>query len=142
MTRSGEVIERDRSALDFSYRESSLDELVILEADFQLAKTDAETLTKKMQQQWIVKQGSQPPAHQASGCIFKNVQGTNASLLIEQAGMKSATVGGAATSERDPNFIVVREDGTTEDVLQLIEEIRSGVHSKLGVELELQIEIW
>ena len=142
MTRSGEVIERDRSALDFSYRESSLDELVILEADFQLEETDAETLTKKMQQQWIVKQGSQPPAHQATGCVFKNVQGTSASLLIEQAGMKSVTVGSAATSERDPNFIVVREEGATKDVLELIKKIRSGVRDRLGVELELQIEIW
>ena len=107
-----------------------------------MEETDAEILTKKMQQQWIVRQGSQPPAHQATGCVFKNVQGTSASLLIEQAGMKSATVSGAATSERDPNFIVVREDGRAEDVLQLIEKIRSGVRDRLGVELELQIEIW
>ena len=142
MTRSGEVIEHDRAALDFSYRESSLDELVILEADFQLEETDAETLTKRMQQQWIVKQASQPPAHQATGCVFKNVKGTNASLLIEQAGMKSAMAGGASTSERDPNFIVVREDGTSEDVLRLIDKIRDGVRDRLGVELELQIEIW
>ena len=51
-------------------------------------------------------------------------------------------VGGASTSERDPNFIVVREDGTSKDVLQLIEKIRDGVRDRLGVELELQIEVW
>ena len=56
--------------------------------------------------------------------------------------MKSVTVGSAATSERDPNFIVVREEGATKDVLELIKKIRSGVRDRLGVELELQIEIW
>ncbi len=142
MTRSGEIIERDRADLDFSYRESSLDELVILEANFELEQADAESLTKRMQQQWIVKQASQPPAHQATGCVFKNVQGTSAAVLIEQAGMKNAAVGGASTSERDANFIVVRQDGTAEDVVQLVEKIRNGVRDRLGVELDLQIEIW
>ena len=70
MTRSGEIIERDREDLDFSYRQSSLDELVILEADFELEEADSASLTKRMQQQWIVKKASQPPAHQATGCIF------------------------------------------------------------------------
>ena len=142
MTRSGEMIERNRADLDFSYRESSLDELVILEAEFALEEADPESLTKRMQQQWIVKKASQPPAHQATGCVFKNVQGTSASLLIEQGGMKTATVGGASTSERDPNFIVVRQDGTADDVMKLIDKIRSGVRDRLGVELELQIEVW
>jgi UDP-N-acetylmuramate dehydrogenase len=142
MTRSGEIIERDREDLDFSYRQSSLDELVILEADFELEEADSASLTKRMQQQWIVKKASQPPAHQATGCVFKNVQGTSASLLIEQAGMKSAMVGGASTSDRDANFIVVRQDGTAEDVVQLIEKIRCGVRDRLGFELDLQIEIW
>ena len=56
--------------------------------------------------------------------------------------MKSAMVGGASTSDRDANFIVVRQDGTAEDVVQLIEKIRCGVRDRLGFELDLQIEIW
>lgn len=142
MTRNGEILERNKEDLDFSYRQSSLDELVILEADFELESTDPEVLTKRMQQQWIVKKASQPPAHQATGCIFKNVQGTSASLLIEQAGLKSATAGGAAISDRDANFVVVREGGTAKDVVDLIEKIGEGVRDRLGVDLELQVEIW
>ena len=142
MTRNGEVLERNKEDLDFSYRQSSLDELVILEADFELEPTDPEVLTKRMQQQWIIKKASQPPAHQATGCIFKNVQGTSASRLIEQAGLKSATVGGAAVSDRDANFVVVREGGTAKDVVELIEKIGEGVRDRLGVDLELQVEIW
>ena len=95
-----------------------------------------------MQQQWIVKKASQPLAHQATGCLFKSVQGTSAALLIEQAGLKMATSGGAALSERDANFAVVREGGTTKDVIELIEMIQNGVRDRLGVEMELQLEIW
>ena len=142
MTRTGEILERAKEDLDFSYRQSSLDELVILEADFELEPTDPEALTKRMQQQWIVKKASQPLAHQATGCLFKSVQGTSAALLIEQAGLKMATSGGAALSERDANFAVVREGGTTKDVIELIEMIQNGVRDRLGVEMELQLEIW
>ena len=142
MTRTGEILERAKEDLDFSYRQSSLDELVILEADFELEPTDPEALTKRMQQQWIVKKASQPLAHQAAGCLFKNVQGTSAALLIEQAGLKMATAGGAAMSERDANFVVVRDGGTTKDVIGLIEMIQNSVRDRLGVELELQLEIW
>ncbi|MDG2208133.1 MAG: UDP-N-acetylmuramate dehydrogenase [Pirellulales bacterium] len=142
MTRTGEILERAKEDLDFSYRQSSLDELVILEADFELEPTDPKALTKRMQQQWIVKKASQPLAHQAAGCLFKNVQGTSVALLIEQAGLKMATAGGAAMSERDANFVVVRDGGTTKDVIELIEMIQNSVRDRLGVELELQLEIW
>ncbi len=72
MTRSGEIIERERDDLTFAYRESSLDELVILQGQFELEKEDPEELTKRMQKYWIVKKANQPLGHQSAGCIFKN----------------------------------------------------------------------
>ena len=142
MTRGGEIHERTRDEMDFAYRESSLDELVILEGRFELEKEDPEVLTKRMQQQWIVKKARQPMAHQSAGCIFKNPRGMSAAMLIEQAGFKSATVGQVAVSDRHTNFFVAEEGATAKDVLQLIEQVRSGVAERLGVELELEIEIW
>jgi UDP-N-acetylmuramate dehydrogenase len=142
MTRSGEILERTRDELDFGYRQSSLDELVILEADFALEREDPEVLTKRMQQQWIIEKASQPPAHQPTGCIFKNPRGMSAAMLIEQAGMKAASVGKAVVSDRHANFIVAQEGANSEEVLQLIEEIRGGVAEQLGIDLELQLEIW
>lgn len=142
MTRSGELHQRDREDLVFAYRESSLDELVILNADFLLEEDDPEQLTKRMQKQWILKKASQPMAHQNAGCIFKNPRGMIAGMLIEQAGLKGKRVGGAEVSQQHANFIIADENATSQDVLRLIDTIRSQVAERLGVELETEIEIW
>jgi len=142
LTREGEIITRRREELVFSYRESSLDELVILEAQFQLEPEDPQEVTKRMQKQWIVKKAAQPLAHQSAGCIFKNPRGISAGMLIDKAGLKGTRVGGAEVSDRHANFIVVDRDASSHDVLQLIDLVRSHVAEQLGVELELEIEIW
>ncbi len=142
MTRAGEIVQRDRNDLVFSYRQSSLDELVILDCEFQLESEDPQELTKRMQKNWIMKKASQPLGHQSTGCIFKNPRGISAGMLIEQAGMKSARVGGAEVSDRHANFVVTEPDATSKDVLQLIEMVRGTVAERLGVELETEIEVW
>ena len=68
---SGEVYERGRDDLVFGYRESNLDELVILEGSFQLEEDDPRELARRMQKQWIVKKAAQPMGHQSAGCVFK-----------------------------------------------------------------------
>ena len=142
MTRGGEIIERSREELVFAYRESSLDELVILGTQFQLEQDDPEELTKRMQKQWIVKKASQPLGHQSAGCIFKNPRGMSAGMLIEQAGLKNTRYGQAEVSDRHANFIVAEQGASSQDVLKLIELVRGRVVDKLGIELETEIEIW
>jgi UDP-N-acetylmuramate dehydrogenase len=142
MTRSGEILTRRREEMNFAYRSSSLDELVILQAQFELESEDPAELTRRMQKQWILKKASQPPSSENVGCIFKSPGGISAASLIEQAGLKGATVGGAAVSDRDANFITAGSEATSDDVLQLIEMLRSEVSQRLGVELELQLEVW
>ena len=142
MTRTGEIRTRERDDLVFAYRHSSLDELVILSAEFELEEGDPEQLTKRMQKQWIVKKANQPMSHQSAVCIFKNPRGMNAGTLIDQAGLKGVQVGGAEVSQQHANFIVAHEGATTQDVLQLIDQIRSRVAERLGVELETEIEVW
>jgi UDP-N-acetylmuramate dehydrogenase len=142
MTRAGEILERDRDDLTFAYRESSLDELVILQGQFELEKEDPEELTKRMQKYWIVKKANQPLGHQSAGCIFKNPRGMSAGMLIDQAGLKGSRVGGAEVSDLHANFVVVDNSATSHDVLRLIDLVRSRVAERLGVELETEIEIW
>ncbi len=142
MTRDGEILQRSREELVFAYRESSLDELVILAAQFQLDRDNPLELTKRMQKQWIVKKANQPLGHQSAGCIFKNPRGVSAGMLIEQAGLKNARVGQAEVSERHANFIIADQGATSNDVLQLIELVRERVLERLGIELETEIEIW
>lgn len=142
MTRAGEIQERMRDELVFAYRESSLDELVILGAKFQLEEDDPEELTKRMQKQWIVKKASQPLGHQSAGCIFKNPRGMSAGMLIEQAGLKNTRIGQAEVSDRHANFIIADPGATSSDVLKLIDVVRERVLERLGIELETEIEVW
>lgn len=142
LTRSGEVLTRTREDLRFAYRESSLDELVILDAGFSLEEDDPEKLTKRMQKQWIVKKASQPISDQRTACIFKNPRGMSAGMLIDQAGLKGAAVGGAEVSSDHANFFVTHDGASSADVLKLIDLVRSRVAERLGVELETELEIW
>jgi UDP-N-acetylmuramate dehydrogenase len=142
MTRSGEIINRERGDLVFAYRESSLDELVILSAEFELEKEDPLVVTKRMQKQWIIKKANLPMAHENTGCIFKNPRGMSAGMLIDQCGLKGEQVGGAEVSQRHANFFVAKPGATAKDVLQLIDVVRNRVAERMGVELETEIEIW
>lgn len=142
MTRNGEILQRRQQDLVFAYRQSSLDELVILEAEFELEEDDPEELTKRMQKQWIIKKANLPMAHENTGCIFKNPRGVSAGMLIDQCGLKGEQVGGATVSQRHANFFVTESGATSQDVLQLIDLVRSRVAEQMGIEMELEIEIW
>ena len=142
VTDSGQVCVRSRDDFVFAYRQSSLDELVILEARLHLDQDDPNELAKRLQKLWIVRKASQPMGHQCAGCIFKNPLGMFAGELIEEAGLKGARIGGAVVSDRHANFIVAEPECTAADVLRLIDSVRSQVHDRLSVELELELEIW
>ena len=142
ISRSGEILQRDRGDLVFAYRQSSLDELVILNAEFELEEEDPVEVTKRLQKQWIVKKANLPMAHENTGCIFKNPRGMSAGMLIDQCGLKGESVGGVEVSQRHANFFVAKAGATAKDVLQLIDVVRNRVAERMGVELETEIEIW
>jgi len=142
ITSTGEVCQRVRDEMVFAYRQSSLDELVILEARLQLVEDDPRELSRRMQKYWIVKKASQPMGHQCAGCVFKNPRGMTAAELIDDAGLKGTRIGGAVVSERHTNFIVAEPECTSQDVLRLIDLVRGQVRDRMGIELELEMEIW
>jgi len=138
----GEVHQRSTEELAFDYRQSSIDDLVILDANCQLEEDNPRELAQRMQKQWIVKKASQPMGHQSAGCVFKNPRGTSAGELIDDAGLKGTRIGGAVVNERHANFIVAEPECTAQDVLRLIDLVRGQVRDRMGVELELELEIW
>jgi UDP-N-acetylmuramate dehydrogenase len=140
--RDGEIRQRRREELAFGYRESSLDDLVILAAELHLEPDDPEQLTKRMQKQWIVKKNNQPLGHEQTACAFRNPGGMSAGMLIDQAGLKETRVGRAAISARHANFIVTDSGATSGDVLQLIEVVKEQVMDRTGVELKLDLDVW
>ncbi len=142
MTRAGEVHNLSRRELRFGYRESNLDDLIVLEATFSLESGDASQLTRRMQQLWIVKRSSQPAGELGHGRIFADPRGMTAAEIIEQAGLKGASVGGALVSDRNANFIEAQPGTTAKDVRALMDLVRAQVSEKLGVDLMPDIEIW
>lgn len=142
LTETGETLTRRGDELAFAYRQSSLDDLVILEAAFELTPDDPDEIARRMRKIWITKKANQPLSHQSAGCIFKNPRGQSAGQLIDRAGLKGTRIGGAEVSDRHANFVVTHPGAKAEDVARLIDLARSRVLERFGVELELEVQIW
>jgi len=142
LTHAGEIADRSRSDLLFAYRESSLDELAILEARFELEPTDPLELTKRMQKLWILNKAAQPLRDQRTVMLFKDPGGISAASLLDQAGLHATRVGGVELSDRNGNYAVAGDDATSRDILGLIDYLRESVLQRLGVELETAVDIW
>lgn len=140
--RDGNIVERTGDELSFSYRRSSLNDVLVLSATFQLKADPSDELTRRMRKNWIMKRATQPLADQSAGCIFRNPRGLSAGALIEQCGLKGMTSGQARISNRHANFIVTDEGSTSHDVDQLISRVQSAVSEKFGVDLDLEICRW
>ncbi len=141
MTHEGQIVQRGRHDLVFAYRESSLDELVILSAEFQLEQEDPAELAKRMQKQWIVKKAEQPLVDERHRLHLQKPPRPECHFL-DRSGRPGRRVGAAAISERNANFIVADKGATSHDVRRLIDQIRTRVQERLSVPLELQIELW
>ena len=142
LTVSGEKLVRTEDELLFDYRQSNLDELLILEAEFELQPDVADDISQRLRKIWITKKASQPLSTQTAGCVFKNPRGQRAGQLIEQAGLKGARIGGAEINDRHANFIVSHEGASSGDVLRLMDLVRSKVADQFGVQLEPEVKIW
>ncbi|GAA4437865.1 UDP-N-acetylmuramate dehydrogenase [Bremerella cremea] len=142
MTRTGEVQTRTASDLQFTYRQSSLDELVILSAVFELDSADSQELTRRMQKFWIVQKASQPGGSDAVGYMFFDPPGLSASSVIEQSGLKGTKVGGAEICGEHANFVIASPEATANDVRRLAELVQSRVKEVSGMDLKCQLTIW
>src|SRR5271170_281305 len=135
MDAKGASYTRGRDDLVFSYRKSNITAKIILDATFELTPGNPDRLVARVKEIWMYKRNTQPLAENSAGCIFKNSNGTSAGALIDQAGLKGASVGEAVVSDRHANFIVARQGSTTADVITLIDLIRTKVREHSDVTL-------
>lgn len=142
ITRSGEVMTRDADSMTFSHRKSSLNELVIVRATFELESDSEDRLTHSMQQKWIVARSHQTVSDENSLYVFKDYHGEPAADVIDRAGLKGISLGPVSLSDRNSNFIVAGSTSTTADVKKLITQIEDQVALKLDIELEPAVQIW
>jgi len=131
-----------RDAFGFGYRTSSLGDRVVVAAELRLKEDSADAVRERLHDIWTYKKETQPLGERSAGCIFKNPPGDSAGRLIDAAGMKGASCGGATVSTRHANFVTADPGTRTADVLRLIERIRDAVMKASGVELEMEIVVW
>ena len=89
------------------------------------------------------KKATQDLCSPSAGCVFKNPAAgeKSAGELIDRCGLKGRRVGGAAVSEKHANFIVNVGGATAEDVIQLMDIMRSEVRARFAIELESEIRL-
>ena len=75
----------------------------------------------------------------SAGSTFKRPKGYYAAQMIDEAGFRGRTVGGAAVSEKHAGFVINKGGATAEDVVALTDEIKRVVMERTGVELELEV---
>jgi UDP-N-acetylmuramate dehydrogenase len=83
----------------------------------------------------------QPTGTKNCGSVFRNPPGDHAARLIEAAGLKGTSIGGAAVSEKHANFILNRGDARAADIEALIERIQAQVERRFGIRLQREVEI-
>ncbi len=142
LDRQAAVQVREHDDLRFSSTGSSIDDPVLLSAEFELETERPEAILKRLRKSWIQYKATQPYSYQTAARIFKNPPGLNAAALIEQTGLVGTKVGGAAVSDRNANYVVVEPGTSAKDVLRLIDLIRTRIQDRFHVELELAISVW
>ena len=83
----------------------------------------------------------QPLEYPSAGSTFKRPEGYFAGQLIEEAGLKGFSVGGASVSEKHAGFVINRERATSADILSLCREVQARVDGRFGVKLELEVRL-
>ena len=128
----------------FSYRKSLFNTrggYVILSAVFRLQPGDRDEIAAKMREMNEKRRAKQPLELPSAGSAFKRPEGNFAGALIEQAGLKGFTVGGAQVSEKHAGFVVNVGGASSHDVYDLMMQVRNTVYEKSGVRLEPEVII-
>lgn len=150
--RSGERVTLGPEDLNFRYRQTDLPEgAVILSASFAPPKGDPEALEARMAEQLAKRDATQPTKERSAGSTFRNPAGYSSTgraddvhdlkawKVIEEAGMRGATQGGAQMSEKHANFLINTGNASAADLEGLGEEVRKKVYGHSGIRLEWEI---
>lgn len=130
--------------MEYSYRTSILQTKrpgICLEAEFKLQKGNREEIIHNMQKNKDYRRNTQPWNYPCAGSIFRNPLPSYAGQLIEKAGLKGYSIGGAMVSEMHGNFIVNTGSATAQDILNLISYIKEYIYQKDAIKMETEVEI-
>ena len=141
LDRSGRLISLSRDELELGYRTSCIAAMdyIVVSAVFRLQKGDTDTIKALIKELAVKRRAKQPLEYPSAGSTFKRPQGFFAAKLIEDAGLKGVSVGGAMVSEKHSGFVVNAGNATAKDVCMLTDMVKDKVKQQSGVDLELEV---
>ena len=142
-----EIVDREngiyqitKDQLKMSYRKVILpNKAVILDAYFNKLEDKEDNIERKITEIKSIRKLSQPVKSLTGGSTFKNPKGFKAWKLIDEAGCRGLSIGGAKVSELHTNFIINYNNASASDIETLGEEVKNRVYNKLGINLEWEI---
>ncbi len=139
--RNGDLVTLPTTALKYTYRHSELPEgAIVVAARFRGRPGNPDAIQAEMDRISAAREDSQPLRSKTGGSTFKNPPGKKAWQLVDEAGCRGLTMGGAQVSEKHCNFLLNLGDASSADIEALGEDVRRRVKDKSGVELEWEIQ--
>jgi len=137
------IIRLSREELDFGYRSSLVMKkgYTVLSAVFKLEKGQVKTIKELIEDLTNKRESKQPLEYPSAGSTFKRPTGYFAGKLIQDAGLKGYSIGGAAVSEKHSGFIINKGNATAKDITDLIKHIQDEVKKQFGVDLHPEVRI-
>ncbi len=141
LSAQGELYWLEAEALNMRYRHTELPaNHLVLAACLQGQADCSEAIRQRMQQMRQQRRQSQPLQYANCGSVFKNPPHDHAARLIEAAGLKGYSIGGASISTQHANFIINKDqEASANDVLQLIRYIQETVQQQFQLQLETEV---
>lgn len=139
----GDLQERLVDDMDLSYRHSVFQNSgdIITQVNLCLTKGEHADIAERMRELAEKRNSKQPVQYPSAGSFFKRPEGYFAGKLVQDAGLKGLTVGGAQVSELHSGFIINRGGATATDIIQLMHLVQNTVYDKFGVKLEPEVRI-
>lgn len=137
------IIRLSREELDFGYRSSLVMKkgYTVLSAVFKLEKGQVKTIKELIEDLTNKRESKQPLEYPSAGSTFKRPTGYFAGKLIQDAGLKGYSIGGAAVSEKHSGFVINKGNATAKDITDLIKHIQDEVKKQFGVDLHPEVRI-
>ena len=142
LTPDGTVQTLSVEELELSYRHSIIPEkgYLVISAILELQPGNADEIQSIMDDLKEKRVSKQPLEYPSAGSTFKRPEGYFAGKLIQDAGLRGFRVGGAQVSEKHCGFIINRDQATSTDICQLMQQVSEIVYEKFGVRLEPEVK--
>ena len=143
LDRDGRILTLTAEELELGYRHSCIPEkgYLVLSGTFELSHGEPANIRETMEELSRRRREKQPLEYPSAGSTFKRPEGHFAGKLIEEAGLRGFSVGGAQVAEKHCGFVINRDHATASDVRNLCREVAKRVKEHSGVDLEMEVKI-